>query len=670
MGITIDQIVNDIGGGPPGKAKIKAVQTGGPSGGCIPARMFDLPIDYDSLAEAGSIMGSGGMIVMDENTCIVDVAKYFMNFLKDESCGKCFTCRKGTQRMHEILDDISKGKGTFEDLKLLEELAEVVRDTTMCGLGHGAPNPVLSTLKYFREEYEQHVKEKRCNAFVCKELVGAPCAAACPVGTEVWRYVAHIAREEYDEAYAAIRKSNPFPSVCARVCSHPCESQCRSGTGGKQPIAIRALKRFVTDRVDPSSYQEQPVAGANGKGAKVAIIGSGPAGLAAAHYLALSGYAPTVYEADDRPGGMLVSGIPSFRLPRVVLGKEIDALVAGGISVQCNKSLGRDITIDGLLDDGFKAVFIAIGAHDSLRLGLEGEECEGMHYAMSFLKAFNLRGQQLARGRVAVIGGGNSAIDAARVAIRQEAVESVTILYRRTREEMPAFEEEIEAALTEGIELQTLVSPVGINAKDGALAGVEIIKNQLGDRGRDGRRRPVPISGSEAGLPFDTLIVAISEQPGTSCLAENTAQPLEIKTNGRLQSSPATLTTARPGVFAGGDVVTGPNTVIDAIAAGKKAAIMIRRYLEGEQLDQRGEIKLPAAYVEPGVLSEDELALADRAEIPELDSVSRRGNFSEVELALSVEDATREARRCLRCDLEFTQPQVDEKPCPAVAGDN
>jgi NADH-quinone oxidoreductase subunit F len=670
MGITIDQIVNEIGGGPPGKAKIKAVQTGGPSGGCIPARMFDLPIDYDSLAKAGSIMGSGGMIVMDENTCIIDVAKYFMNFLKNESCGKCFTCRKGTQRMHEILDDISRGRGTAEDLTLLEELAEAVRDTTMCGLGQSAPNPVLSTLKYFREEYEQHVKQKRCNAFVCKELVGAPCAVACPVGTEVWRYVALIAREEYEEAYNAIRKANPFPSVCARVCSHPCESQCRSGTGGKLPIAIRALKRFVTDRVDPSSYQEQPIAGANGKGTKVAIIGSGPAGLAAAHYLSTYGYAPTVFEADDRPGGMLVSGIPSFRLPREVLGKEIDALIAGGISVQCNKSLGRDITTEGLFDDGFKAVFIAIGAHDSRKPGLEGEECEGMHYAMSFLKAFNLRGQQLARGRVAVIGGGNSAIDAARVAIRQEAVESVTILYRRTREEMPAFEEEIEAALTEGIELQTLVSPVRISTDKGRIAGVKMIRNSLGDRGPDGRRRPVPISGSETELPFDTVIVAISERPGTSCLANTKSQPLEIMANGQLRTEPATLMTARPGVFAGGDVATGPNTVIDAIAAGKKAAVMIRRYLEGEQLDQPGVIKLPEAYVEPALLSEDELVTADRVEIPELDAASRHHNHSEVELSLSAGDATREARRCLRCDLEFTRPKAEKTPRPAVAREN
>jgi NADH-quinone oxidoreductase subunit F len=300
MGITVEKIVNEIGGGPSGKAAIKAVQTGGPSGGCIPASKFDLPIDYDSLAKAGSIMGSGGMIVMDENTCMVDIAKYFMNFLKDESCGKCFTCRKGTQRMYEILDDITSGKGTLGHMDLLEELANVVKDTTMCGLGQTAANPVLSTLRYFREEYRRHVIQQRCDAFVCKELVGAPCQSACPIGTEAWRYVAHLARGEYEQAYLTIREANPFPSVCARVCSHPCESRCKSGTVGGQAIAIRALKRFITDRIDPSVYKPQPLRPASADAARIAIVGSGPAGLSAAHYLSLLGHKATVFESDDR----------------------------------------------------------------------------------------------------------------------------------------------------------------------------------------------------------------------------------------------------------------------------------------------------------------------------------------------------------------------------------
>ena len=216
MGITIKEIVYDIGGGPAGDEPIKAIQTGGPSGGCIPADKFDLTVDYDSLASAGSIMGSGGMIVMDENTCMVDVAKYFMNFLKEESCGKCFTCRKGTQRLYELLDDVTKGRATLEHLDLLEELAVIVKDTTQCGLGQTAGNPVLSTLRYFRHEYERHVVDKRCDAFVCGDLVGAACQTACPLDTEAWRYVALVEKGKYEEAYQIVREANPFPSICAR----------------------------------------------------------------------------------------------------------------------------------------------------------------------------------------------------------------------------------------------------------------------------------------------------------------------------------------------------------------------------------------------------------------------------------------------------------------------
>jgi NADH-quinone oxidoreductase subunit F len=645
MGITIREIVYDIGGGPVGKAKIKAVQTGGPSGGCIPADRFDLRIDYDSLAAAGSIMGSGGMIVMDQNTCMVDVAKYFMNFLREESCGKCFTCRKGTQRMYEILEDIARGQGTVQHVKLLEELALAVMDTTMCGLGQTASNPVLSTLRHFIDEYQEHVFEKKCRAFVCKELVGAPCQAACPLGTEAWRYIAQIARGRYEEAYGVIREANPFPSVCARVCSHPCEDHCRSATGGKQAIAIRALKRFVTDRVDPSVFRPKRVPGANGIGMKVAIVGAGPAGLSAAHYLSLAGYSPTVFEAEDRPGGMLMSCIPSFRLPREVLSNEIDALLDGGISLRYGMVLGRDFSIDSLMEDDFKAVFLATGAHKSRTLGLEGEDCEGVIPSIRFLKAFNLRGEELARGRVAVIGGGNSAIDAARVAIRQKTVESVTILYRRTREEMPAFEEEIEGALVEGIDLQILVSPTAVLTKGNAVTGIRVIKNQLGDRDDDGRRRPVAIAGTETDLPFDTVIVAISEEADAESYADGSWQELGIRKNGTLETNRATLMTRQPGVFAGGDLVTGPNTVIDAIADGKRVALMIDRWLRGEELVRQ----------------------ADRVESPAVAAVARHRSFDEVELSLSPEDATKEAKRCLRCDLEFTQPKNETAANPAMA---
>ncbi|NIT35574.1 MAG: FAD-dependent oxidoreductase [candidate division Zixibacteria bacterium] len=661
MGITVDEIVYDIGGGPSGRGRIKAVQTGGPSGGCIPASRFDLAIDYDSLAEAGSIMGSGGMIVMDEDTCMVDVAKYFMNFLKDESCGKCFTCRKGTQRMYELLDDITRGEGTPQHLELLEELALAVADTTMCGLGQTAPNPVLSTLRYFRHEYERHILDKRCDAFVCRDLVGAPCRAACPLGTEAWRYVALLEKGDYDGAYRVIREANPFPSVCARVCHHPCEDKCRAGITGEAAVAIRALKRFVTDRVDAAAYV--PVGADNGGGKRVAIIGAGPAGLTAAHYLSLAGYGVTVFEAADRPGGMLVSGIPAYRLPRDVLENEIDALLDERVTLKLDAALGRDVTIDGLFEKGFEAIFLATGAHRSRRLDVPGEDAKGVYPSIEFLKSFNLRGQNLARGRVGVVGGGNSAVDAARVAVRQKGVASVTIYYRRTRAEMPAYAEEIEGALDEGVELVTLVSPVAVEQKKGRLTAVKFIKNELGERDASGRRRPVAVPGTEYAVPLDTLVVAISEEPETDAVA---AAGIDVSKWGAVQVNPATFETNRPGVFSGGDAVRGPNTVVEAIADGKKAAVVIDRYLRGEDLRVPADVRLPEVFVEAAEVSEEEAAEAARAEPRYLAIEKRKKNFAEVELSLAEGAARAEARRCLRCDLEFTQPEREAEEVVAV----
>ncbi|HUU59915.1 MAG TPA: NADH-ubiquinone oxidoreductase-F iron-sulfur binding region domain-containing protein, partial [Phycisphaerae bacterium] len=687
MGTPIRQIVYDIGGGPVGKAKIKAVQTGGPSGGCIPADRFDLPIDYDSLAEAGSIMGSGGMIVMDENTCMVDLAKYFMHFLKEESCGKCFPCRKGTQRMYEILDEISRGQGTLEHLDLLAELALAVKDTTMCGLGQTAPNPVLSTLRYFRGEYERHVVDKKCDAFVCNDLVGAACQSACPLGTEAWRYAALLERGDYEDAYRIIRAANPLPSVCARVCDRKCEQRCRLAASGGEAVAIRALKRFATDRVDPSVYEPPRRERLAGDAPRVAVVGAGPAGLSAAHYLSLMGCRITLFDAESEPGGMLISCIPSYRLPRSVMKREIESLLDENITLRCGTALGRDVTIDGLFRDGFQAIFLAIGADKSWELDLPGEDLAGVHSSMEFLKAFNRRGEELAGGHVGVIGGGNSAVDAARVAIRQEHVQSVSLLYRRTDQEMPAYAEEVEAAIEEGIKLETLVSPVKIRyieaavkegirvetgvtpvriySQNGRLVGIECIRNRLGEIDASGRRRPLAIPGSEFTISLNTLIVAIGERPDSDGLA---SMGLETDKAGRLRVDPRTLCTARRGVFAGGDVVTGPNTVVDAIAAGKRAADVIHRYLQGKDLAEPPALNLPCTFLPPAAAADEQREEAPRNEPAALPVESRRKNFAEVEMALSVEQATREARRCLRCDLRFTQPRQDAAACVAAEG--
>jgi len=618
---------------------------------------------------------------------MVDVAKYFMNFLKDESCGKCLTCRKGTQRMHELLEDICGGRGTHEHLPLLEELAHVVKDTTMCGLGQTSANPVLSTLRHFRHEYERHITDKRCDAFVCRDLVGAPCQSACPLGTEVWRYVAHIQRGEFDDAYRAIREPNPFPSVCARACHHPCEDKCRSGQSGSEPLAVRTLKRFVVDNVPAETYMPTPIRETGKNSKSVAVIGAGPAGLTAAHYLSLLGRRVTIYEADAEPGGMLTVGIPAYRLPRERVRQEIDSLIDDNITLKTNTALGRDITIDGLLGSGFDAVFIATGTHKDRRLGIEGEDVAGVYPSMEFLKRFNCNGEQLARGRVGVIGGGNAAVDAARTAIRQEWVDSVSIIYRRTREEMPAFEEEIDAAIEEGIALHTLLTPVEIHSEEdgkslpldeeidaavqegvsiealtspvkifsegGRLTGIQCIRNEMGEMDASGRPRPVPVPGTEHVIPLDTLIVAIGEQADTDCIDD---AGVEITKSGTLKVDFKTMATNRPGVFAGGDVASGPNTIVNSIAAGKRAAEMIDHYLNGEEMTSSVAPKLPSVRVEPLEDGEEEPVESRRVHPPLLPVELRRCNLAEVELTISEEDAIREASRCLRCDLAFTHP--------------
>ncbi|HEY3322742.1 MAG TPA: NADH-ubiquinone oxidoreductase-F iron-sulfur binding region domain-containing protein [Planctomycetota bacterium] len=662
MGTTLRQVVFDVGGGIPGGRKCKAVQIGGPSGGCVPEPQMDIPTDYEALKEFGTIMGSGGLVVVDETTCMVDFAKYFMEFVQSESCGKCIPCREGTRRMLEILQAITRPRRKedkldallrFQGIMALKELGEMIKSTSLCGLGQTAPNPVLSTLKWFRDEYEAHIFERRCPSGACKDLVGAPCQNTCPVGTEVWRYVAHIARGEYADAYRIIRQANPFPSICARVCHHPCEKMCRAAATGGEPIAVRTLKRFVVERVSPDTYtQDIKIAAPNA--AKIAVIGGGPSGLTAAHCLGAMGFKVTIFEKEKKAGGMLMSAIPEYRLPREVLQKEIDALLNQNVELKLNQSLGRDFTIDDLMNkQGYKAVYLATGSHQSRKLGVPGESVQGVIPGIKFLKAYNLDGQTLAEGHVGIIGGGNSALDAARVAIRQKSVKSVTVYYRRTRAEMPAYAEEIEAALEEGVILKPLVAPVEVQAQNGKLTGMKFINCQLGERDASGRQQPVPIKGSEHVVPLDTLIAAISEQPE----AEATGG-VSTDRGGAVIANLESHLTSRPGVFAGGDIVTGPNTVINAIADGKNAAMMINNFLSGKLLKTLGKLRLPSVYVEPVEMAEDEDSESSRLHPDSLPVEKRKGNFVEVEQCVSENAARCEARRCLRCDLEFTHPAV------------
>jgi len=649
MGISLREIIFGVGGGIPGGRAFKAVQIGGPSGGCIPAPLLDLPVDYESLTAAGAMMGSGGMIVMDDKTCMVDLAKYFLNFLRDESCGKCVSCREGTQRMYELVSKITDGQGTMEDIALLEELAVAVKDASLCGLGQTAANPVLSTLRYFRAEYEKHVVDKRCPAMVCKEIVSAPCQYICPIDQEASSYIGLVAHKRYEEAYRVIRKDNPLPSVCGRVCSRACESVCRAGEIG-EPIAIRALKRFVLDwarekRLGPP--ERFPVT----RTEKVAIIGAGPAGLAAGHELIKNGFPVRVFESLPVAGGMLRVTIPDHRLPKDRLQDDLDYLAACGLSVKTNMTLGKDFTLDDLFQQGYKAVFLATGAHRPLEMGVPGEEAEGVLQALEYLKDHHL-GIPVALGkRVVVIGGGNSAVDAARVAFRDKRVKEATILYRRTRREMPAYPEEIEAGLEEGVKIEYLTAPVRVRTQDGKVVGVECIRMKLGEKDASGRARPVPVPGSEFQVPADTLILAVSERAYTPYLKDSDGLTLSPEW-GTIIVDPASMATTRPGVFAGGDVVSGPSSVVEAMAAGKTAARAIHNYLDGRPLARVPGVTRPACYVEPVTLTEAEAANTKRSKMPHLAPAKRRSGHEEIELGFTRELALKEARRCLRCELE------------------
>jgi NADH-quinone oxidoreductase subunit F len=650
MGITLRKMIYDIGGGVPKGKRFKAVQTGGPSGGCIPPELLDLQVDYDQLTAAGAMMGSGGMIVMDEDTCMVDIAKYFLNFLKDESCGKCTPCRVGVSQMHSILTDITEGRGKLEDLDTLADLAEVVKNGSLCLLGGTSANPVQTTLKYFKDEYLAHIVEKRCPAGVCKEIVSSPCQHTCPIGTEAQGYISLVARQRYKEAYDIIRKDNPLPSVCGRVCNHPCETKCSAGKHG-DPISIRALKRFSTDKAVAEGYTYQPVKAPTAPAGceKVAVVGAGPAGLACAYFLALKGYKPTVFESLPVAGGALAVYIPEYRLPKKFLEADIQHIRDAGVEIRTGVTVGRDVTLEQLRKE-HKAVFIGAGAHKSIKLGIPGEDAEGVLDGMEFLKDLALKKRTSFGRRLAVIGGGNAAVDAARMARRLRGCERTTLFYRRTRAEMPAFRDEVDAAIEEGIEMAYLAAPKRIVVKDGKVAGLECVKMTLGEPDASGRRKPVPVAGSEFVTELDTVIVAIGERADVAEICQGSG--IAVNDWGTIKADGRTFATNVPGVFAGGDVITGPATVIDAMGAGKVAADMIDKHINGKPVARDYRVTRPSIYVEPVELSEEEISQAKRPEMPCVEACVCTLSTVEVETGLTDEMAVKEARRCLRCDLE------------------
>ena len=653
MGITLREVVYEIGGGIPNEKKIKFVQTGGPSGGCLPASMLDSPIDYESLKKAGSMMGSGGMIVMDEDTCVVDIAKFFLQFTNDESCGKCISCRDGSEALLEVLTRISNGRGRDGDIEFLEELSAGIKDASMCGLGQTLPNPVLSTLRYFRDEFETHIKKKQCPAIVCKEIISSACQYTCPIGQDTPCYIGLIALGEFEEAIKIVRKENPLPLICGRVCHHPCEEKCKAADGG-DPIAIRMLKRFIADYEMKHNIQieEKPK---TDREERVAVIGSGPGGLSCAHCLALEGYKVTIFESQPEAGGMLAVGIPEFRLPKDILKYEIEKITELGVEIKTNTAIGKEILFSELKKE-YKAIFIATGAHKGLKMRIPGEESDGIIDAVKFLREFNLGLEVKIGDKVIIVGGGNSAIDAARVAKRMG--KDTGIFYRRTKAEMPAIKSEIEEAIIEGIDIQYLVAPTKVLSSNGKIESIECIRMELGEIDESGRRKPVPILGSDFKVDVDTLILAISQEPDMSFLTDGDI--LNISEWNTVEVDPETLCTNVEGIFAGGDVVTGPNTVTGAMAHGKLAARMIDKYIRGERLERKYEVTRPKMHVEAVQLSEEELESLKRPVGLSLPVSQRIRSFQEVELGFTEAEAISEAKRCLRCDLEIEEPVINK----------
>ncbi len=640
IGKPLGDILFKIGGGMQKKKKFKSAQIGGPSGGCITQDNLNVSTDYESLTKLGAIMGSGGLIAMNEDTCMVDTARFFMDFIQDESCGKCVACRVGTKRMLEILERITRGEGEQGDIELLEELGETIKETAMCGLGQTAPNPVLSTIRYFRNEYEEHIHQKYCRAGVCSELFISPCENACPANVNVPGYLALVAAGRFIDAYNLIKQENPFPAVCGRICTHPCELKCRRSSTD-EALAICDLKRFVADYAHKNEkpYKSDIVFPKNGK--SVAIIGAGASGLTCGHYLVRIGYQVDVFESQPVAGGVLAFGIPEYRLPKHVLAHEIDLIAESGVNIHLNSEVGKDLNFKDLKIE-YDAVYIATGTQFPQKVNIPGENLPGVIHGINFLKDVNLHNPVKIGKTVAIIGGGNTAIDSARTALRLGA-KKVIVLYRRTMDVMPAYEIEVLEAVAEGVEIMELVAPVQfIEGKGGAVSKVECIRMKLGEFDKSGRRKSVTVEGSNFFIDVDTVIPAVSQYSDLPFIRKD---EIGITPWGTFIINDNTLMTTMDGVFAGGDVARGPDTVIQAIADGKKAAISIDKYLGGKGKLNKGKvIEIPDKF------DEDEIVSLKRFPLEMLPADKRTDSFDEVVVGYHKLNAMAEAMRCLHCD--------------------
>ena len=541
--------------------------------------------------------------------------------------------------MLEILENITEGKGKPGDIELLIEIGETIQESAMCGLGQTAPNPILSTIRFFREEFEEHINKKYCRAGVCASMFTSPCENTCPANVNVTGYISLVAAGRFQDAYNLVMRENPFPAVCGRICTRPCERKCRRGTVD-EPVAIRDLKRFAADYAFKNELPYKMQLTYAKKGKRVAIIGAGASGLTCAYYLVNIGYDVDVFESQGVAGGVLAFGIPEYRLPKAILQHEIDLIKQAGVNIYLNKEVGRDLDFRHLRE-GYDAIYVATGTQYPAKVNIEGEDLRGVIHGINFLKDSNLKHEMKMHGTVAVIGGGNTAIDSARSALRMGA-NRVIVVYRRTIDAMPAYAEEVIEAIEEGVEVMELTAPVKFIGKGNNVIGIECVKMELGEFDASGRRKSVEVKGSNFVLDVDYVIPAVSQYADLPFISKD---EIGVTKWGTFIVDSETQMTTIQGVFAGGDVVRGPEDVIRAIADGKKAATSIDLHLGGNGLLNKG-----APIEIPNIYDDDEVIAHPQFEMEMLPPEVRKQSFAEVVLGFHKINAIAESMRCLHCE--------------------
>ena len=564
--------------------------------------------------------------------CPVDLALNFLNLCRAQTCGKCVPCRIGLTQLANMLQEVLEGEPDLRVLHHIEVTAEVIVNTADCAIGIDAANMILVGLKGFREDYEEHILHHRCLGYLRHPV---PCVALCPAGVDIPGYIALVKEGRCADAVRLIRKDNPFPTACAYICEHPCEARCRRNMVD-DALNIRALKRYAVDQA--GEVPQPDCAPATGK--KVAVIGGGPGGLSAAYYLALMGHKVTVYEKRERLGGMMRYGIPNYRLPREKLDQDIQAILSLGIEVHTGVSVGQDVSFEELKRE-YDSLYLSIGAQTDKKTGIPGEDSAGVISAVELLRHIGDDEMPDFTGlEVAVIGGGNVAMDVTRSAIRLGA-RKVSCVYRRRLEDMTAQMEEVEGAMAEGAEILALHAPTRIESgENGEVKALWVQPQVIGEMDpSSGRPKPYAADMAERRIPADVIIVAVGQGIESAGLEQS---GIHIQRGGRLMANPTTQLSEMEGVFAGGDCVTGPATVIRAIAAGKVAAANIDEYL-GFHHEITAQVKVPAPRF-------NDLRPTGRVSNAERDADERKRDFQCIECGLSDEEAMQESGRCLRCD--------------------